>query len=69
MKPGLALGFVGGGIIPPLLMLLMDTGRRKYLQSMNRSPLSSEGPSSTGKKIRLSNNLSGEFSSNDIDNG
>ncbi|KAL6550513.1 hypothetical protein OROMI_021001 [Orobanche minor] len=46
----------------------MDTGRHKYLQSRNRSPLSSEGPSSTGKKIRLSNNLSGEFSLNDIDN-
>ncbi|KAL6559118.1 hypothetical protein OROHE_006487 [Orobanche hederae] len=68
MKPGLALGFVGGGIIPPLLMLLMDTGRRKYLQSRNRSPLSTEGPSSTGKMIRLSNNLRGEFSLNDIDN-
>ncbi|KAL6581531.1 hypothetical protein OROMI_007454 [Orobanche minor] len=46
----------------------MDTGCRTYLQSRNRSPLYSEGPSSTRKRFRVSNNLCGELPSNDIAN-
>ncbi|KAL6565108.1 hypothetical protein OROMI_016558 [Orobanche minor] len=46
----------------------MDTGRREYLKSRNRSPLYSEGASSTGKKIGVFNNLTGILPSNDIAN-